>query len=80
MRPAPTQTTWLSPHSCSPSTLMRRSTRSLIACASSEASLCVVNDAHSGFCPALSTLRYEIKYLGMEDQPPSIRSVKRWNR
>src|SRR2546422_8619844 len=74
MRPAPTQTTWLSPHSCSPSTLMRRSTRSLIACASSEASLSVVNDAHSGFCPALSTLRYEIKYLGMEDQPPSDRS------
>src|SRR5882724_3452848 len=70
MRPAPTQTTWLSPHSCSPSTLMRRSTRSLMAAASSEASLCVVNDAHSGFCPALSTLRYEIKYFGMEESAP----------
>src|SRR5205814_7602659 len=67
MRPAPTQITLLSPHSCSPSTLMRRSTRSLMACASSEASLCVVNDAHSGFCPAPSTFRYEIKYFGMEE-------------
>src|SRR5256885_6076230 len=67
MRPAPTQITLLSPHSCSPSTLMRRSTRSLMACASSEDSLCVVNDAHSGFCPAPSTFRYEIKYFGMEE-------------
>src|SRR2546428_2464318 len=67
MRPAPTQTTWPSPHSCSPSTLMRRSTRSLMAWASSEASVCVVNDAHSGFCPAPSIFRYEIKYFGMEE-------------
>ena len=32
---------------------------------SSEASLWVVNEAHSGFCPAPSVLRYEIRYFGM---------------
>jgi hypothetical protein len=36
---------------------MRRSTRSRMALASSEASLCVVNDVHSGFSPAASVLR-----------------------
>ena len=36
---------------------MRLSTRSLMARASSDASLCVVNEAQSGFWPALSTLR-----------------------
>src|SRR5688572_6514876 len=65
MRPAPTQMTSPSPHSCSPSTLMRFSTRSLIACASSDVSVCAVNEAQSGFCPAPSTFRYEIKYFGM---------------
>ena len=45
----PIQTTSPLPHSCSPSTLIRFSTRSLMACASSELSLDVVNDAQSGF-------------------------------
>src|SRR5581483_3501291 len=65
MRPAPTHTISPSPHSCSPSTLIRLSTRSLMACASIEASLCAVNDAQSGFCPGPSTFRYEIKYFGI---------------
>src|SRR4029453_14456995 len=64
-RPPPTHTTCPSPHNCSPRTLIRRSPRSRIARASSEASLCVVNDAQSGFCPEPSTFRYEIKYLYM---------------
>src|SRR5215813_2105825 len=64
-RPLPTHATSPLPHSCSPSTLMRRSTRSRIAWASSEFSLCVVNDVHSGFWPPPSVFRYEIKYLGM---------------
>src|SRR5262249_15897443 len=61
----PTQLTSPLPQSCSPRTLMRRSTRSRIAWASSEFSLCVVNDVHSGFWPPPSVLRYEIRYLGM---------------
>src|SRR5262249_18627880 len=61
----PTQLTSPLPQSCSPSTLMRRSTRSRIAWASSEFSLCVVNDVHSGFWPPPSVFRYEIRYLGM---------------
>src|SRR5262247_3208647 len=64
-RPLPTHATSPLPQSCSPSTLIRRSTRSRIAWASSEASLCVVNDVHSGFWPPPSVLRYEIRYLGM---------------
>src|SRR5687767_3100117 len=69
MRPLPTHTTWPSPQSCSPSTLMRLSTRSLMACASSEASLCDVKEAQSGFCPPPSSLRYEIRYFGMSRSP-----------
>src|ERR687892_1396016 len=75
MRPAPTQTAWPSPQSCSPSTLMRRSTRSLMALASSEASLCVVNEAHSGFWPAPSVFRYEIKYFGIAESAPMRRPL-----
>src|SRR5687767_9743296 len=65
MRPLPTHTTWPSPQSCSPSTLMRFSTRSLMACASREASLCDVKEAQSGFWPPPSSLRYEIRYFGI---------------
>src|SRR5262252_1864368 len=64
-RPLPTHATSPLPQSCSPSTLIRRSTRSRIACASSDVSLCVVNDVHSGFWPPPSVFRYEIKYLGI---------------
>src|SRR5215468_12570948 len=64
-RPLPTHATSPLPQSCSPSTLIRRSTRSRIAWASSDASLCVVNDVHSGFWPPPSVFRYEIRYLGM---------------
>src|SRR5437762_3180552 len=53
MRPWPTQTTSPFPHSCSPRTLIRLFTRSRTACASSETSLTVVNDVHSGFWPAV---------------------------
>jgi hypothetical protein len=45
------------PQSCSPRTLMRRSTRSRIAWASRDVSLVVVNDVHSGFWPVPSVFR-----------------------
>src|SRR6185436_14176738 len=65
MRPSPTHVTSPLPQSCSPSTLIRLFTRSRMDVASSDWSLAVVNEAHSGFCPTVSVLRYEIRYLGM---------------
>src|SRR5205823_14370484 len=56
-RPGPSQVTSPLPHSFSLSTLIRRSTRSFTARASSDSSLSVVNTAHSGFCPDSSVLR-----------------------
>src|SRR5712691_11664253 len=46
---------------------MRLSTRSRTAWASSEASLSVVKDVHSGLLPGSSVLRYEIRYLSIEE-------------
>src|SRR2546425_6206435 len=46
---------------------MRLSTRSRTAWASSELSLSVVKDVHSGLLPGSSVLRYEIRYLGIEE-------------
>src|SRR3989440_7833952 len=64
-RPWPTHATSPLPQSCSPRTLIRRSTRSRMAWASRAVSLVVVNDVHSGFWPTPSVFRYEIRYLGM---------------
>src|SRR4029453_2198097 len=64
-RPLPIQATSPLPQSCSPSTLMRRSTRSRSACGSGAVSFWVVNEVHSGFWPPPSVFRYEIRYLGM---------------
>src|SRR5712692_4036021 len=66
-RPWPIHWTSPLPQSFSPRTLMRLSTRSRTAWASSEASLSVVKDVHSGLLPGSSVLRYEIRYLGIEE-------------
>src|SRR2546425_7996675 len=68
-RPLPIHITSPLPQSCSPSTLMRLSTRSRTACVSSDTSLWVVNEAQSGFWPVPSVLRYEIKYVGIGESP-----------
>src|SRR5215510_4027957 len=52
---------------------MRLSTRSRTAWASSEASLSVVKDVHSGLLPGSSVLRYEIRYLGIEESRSLLR-------
>src|SRR5213593_534457 len=70
MRPVPSHTASALPHSFSPSTLMRFSTRSLTACASRESSLSQVKAAHSGFWPVYSVFRYEIRYFGMGSASP----------
>src|SRR5262249_4914802 len=58
---------WTSPAPVrrSPNSPSRLSTRSRIACASSDTGDSVVKEAHSGFCPASSVFRYAMKYRGI---------------
>src|SRR5712692_1847758 len=75
-RPWPIHWTSPLPQSFSLRTLMRLSTRSRTAWASSEASLSVVKDVHSGLLPASSVLRYEIRYFGIDESLLSDRSPR----